>query len=259
MAYMTMNEDVRLNPALLVPHAKSVISLAHNYYTHQTQNANTHLIAKYAYGKDYHVVLKEKLHELLSFIKDFDMSVNGRPFVDSAPILEKHWAVQAGLGWMGRNGLLIVKGQGSFVFLGELIVDIALEYDKPFEHNLCGTCTRCINACPNKAIVAPGNIDARKCISYLTIEHKGDVSTSLLKNSTYIFGCDICQDVCPWNRFAKPCKEPAFEPQPTLFDLDKEAFENLSEEQFNTTFKQSAVKRAGYAKLLQTIATITKE
>lgn len=251
--YMQRNEDKRLNPVLLVDGAKSVVSFAMNYFPEQKQNPDTYQISKYAYGKDYHKVLKDKLHILLSELKQIDSSVSGRVFVDSAPVLERAWAVEAGLGWIGKNGLLIIPQKGSFFFLCEMILNVELEYDKAFSQNFCGTCRTCIDACPNMAIVESGIIDSRKCISYVTIEKKGEVFGNELHNSPYIFGCDICQDVCPWNHFSKPHTEVDFVLNSGLQKLTKSDFENLSVDDFNVIATESPLSRAGYTKLKNTI------
>jgi len=256
MEYMQRNQDKRLDPVLLVEGAKSVISFAINYFPDQKQNPDTYQISKYAYGKDYHTVLKDKLHVLLSELKQINSTISGRVFVDSAPVLERAWAVEAGLGWIGKNGLLIIPQKGSFFFLCEMIVNIELEYDKPFTQNFCGNCSKCIDACPKKAIVQPGVIDSCKCISYVTIEKRGAVTGDELHNSPYIFGCDICQDVCPWNRFSKPHSEAYFTLNSGLQKLTKSDFENLTVDEFNVIAVESPLKRAGYDKLKNTIQAL---
>jgi epoxyqueuosine reductase len=256
MNYMKNHFDMRLNPALLVENAKSVISLAYNYYSSKRQAAGAPVISKYAYGTDYHIVVKEKLNLLLDFIRQEHKDAEGRAFVDSAPILEKFWAQRSGIGWRGKNSTIIVTGKGSFHFLAELILNIELEYDDP-ETNKCGACVRCIESCPTGAIVEPYIVDARKCISYLTIELKDDIPDSLKeKFAGRAFGCDICQDVCPWNiRFATENNEPSFEPSPDLLNKTKEDWNNLSEEDFKALFRKSAVKRTKYTGLKRNIAT----
>ena len=249
MGYMEHNIDKRLDPQLLVEKAKSIVVVLQNYFPAQTQeDPETPVLSKYAYGTDYHFVLKDKLKELLQFINDEITPCNGRPFVDSAPVLERAWARKAGLGWIGKNSNLISLHHGSFFFIGELIVDIELPYDSPkpvTDH--CGRCTKCIDACPTKAIVADSVVDARLCISYQTIELKGDLDERLTgKFEKRVFGCDICQDVCPWNLKSEPHNEPTFEPHPKLLQLKKEDWENMERPLFNELFRNSAVKRAGF-------------
>ncbi|MFY9243400.1 MAG: tRNA epoxyqueuosine(34) reductase QueG [Polaribacter sp.] len=254
MQYMENNFDKRLDPRLLVDGAKSVISLSYNYYPEKQQNSNTYKISKYAYGEDYHFVIKEKLKELLQFINDEIGEISGRCFVDSAPVLERAWAEKAGLGWNGKHSLLIQKQQGSFFFLAELIVDLELEYNQQITTNHCGTCTKCIDACPTEAILPNNTIDAKKCISYATIELKDSIPSNF-KNSmeNWMFGCDICQDVCPWNRFSKPHQEPLFHPNEEVLQFSKQDWEEITEETFKKIFKKSAVKRTKFAGLQRNI------
>jgi epoxyqueuosine reductase len=247
MTYMERNKEMRLNPALLVEGAKSIISFTFNYFPQELQPSNTFQIAKYAYGDDYHKVLKDKLHTILSELKALDSSIEGRVFTDSAPILERAWAVESGLGWIGKNSLLILPQKGSFFFLAEIILNKELEYDIPFTYNYCGTCTKCITACPTKAIIKNGVVDARKCISYLTIEKKGNVSASDIANTPYIFGCDICQDVCPWNRFSETQSNISL--NQSLINLQKKDYSSMTEVEFEKITKNSPLKRAGYMKL----------
>ncbi len=249
MAYMARNIDKRLNPKLLVENAKSIIVVLQNYYPKNTQQDNTApILSKYAYGTDYHFVLKDKLKTLQQFINDEIAPCSGRPFVDSAPVLERAWARKAGLGWIGKNSNLISLHHGSFFFIGDLILDIELPYDNPkpvTDH--CGRCTKCIDACPTKAIVADRVVDARKCISYQTIEVRGEMDEKLKGQfENRVFGCDICQDVCPWNLKSEPHNEPAFEPPPKLLQLKKEDWETMERPLFNELFRNSAVKRTGY-------------
>jgi epoxyqueuosine reductase len=255
MNYMQRHFDMRLNPALLVEGAKSVISLAYNYYSSQKQVANAPVISKYAYGMDYHIVVREKLNLLLDFIRQEQKDVEGRVFVDSAPILEKSWAQRSGIGWRGKHSNIIITNKGSFHFLAELILDIELEYDNPATDK-CGACVRCIESCPTGAIVEPYIVDSRKCIAYLTIELKNDIPDSLKeKLRGRIFGCDICQDVCPWNiRFATENNEPGFNPSPDLLNKTKDEWKNLTEEEFQTLFRKSAVKRTKYAGLKRNLS-----
>lgn len=256
MSYMENHFDKRLDPRLLVPGAKSVVSLLYNYYPakqilHQDDDLK---ISKYAYGTDYHFVIKDKLKALLQAIRDKIGEIDGRVFVDSAPVMDKAWAVRSGTGWLGKHTNVINKKAGSFFFIAELIIDLELEPDAPVK-DYCGTCTRCIDACPTEAIVEPYVLDASRCISYLTIELKDKIPDEFAgKTENWIFGCDICQDVCPWNRFAKPHSEPAFEPHPQLEHMKKSDWLELTEELFREIFKKSAVKRAKFAGLRRNIA-----
>jgi len=243
MSYMENHFDKRLNPNLLVEDAKSVISLVLNYYPSEFQNEESYKISKYAYGQDYHFVIKEKLNALLDSIQENIGEVSGRAFVDSAPVLDKAWAAKAGLGWIGKNSNLITKSVGSFYFIAELIIDLDLEYDHA-KTDHCGTCTACIDACPTEAIVAPYVVDGSKCISYFTIELKDNIPEAMKgKFNDWAFGCDICQDVCPWNKFSKPHNEPLFNPHPDLLSMTKKDWEEITEETFKKVFKNSAVKR----------------
>ncbi len=243
MSYMENHFDKRLNPTLLVDDAKSVISLLLNYYPSEFQNQETYKISKYAYGHDYHFVIKEKLAELLQFIQTEIGDVHGRAFVDSAPVLDKAWAAKSGLGWLGKNGNLISQKVGSFYFIAELIVDLDLEYDHATTDH-CGTCTACLDACPTQAIVAPYVVDGSKCISYFTIELKENIPTEMKGTfDDWTFGCDVCQDVCPWNRFSKAHNEPLFNPNPELLSFSKKDWEEITEDVFKKVFKNSAVKR----------------
>lgn len=253
MNYMENHFDKRLDPTLLVDGAKSVISLLLNYYPEHTQNPESYQISKYAYGQDYHFVIKDKLKELLHFIQNEIGEVNGRAFVDSAPVLDKAWAAKSGLGWIGKNANLITQKTGSFYFIAELIVDLELDYDTPTTDH-CGTCTACIDACPTQAIVAPYVVDGSKCISYFTIELKDQLPAEMKGTwNDWMFGCDVCQDVCPWNRFAKPHQEPAFNPHPDLLQFTKKDWEEITEETFRKVFKNSAVKRTKFEGLQRNI------
>lgn len=247
MSYMENYFDKRLDPRLLVDGARSVISLLLNYYPERTQSdPEAPRLSKYAYGKDYHFVIKEKLKELIHFINENIGEVNGRAFVDSAPVLDKAWAKRSGLGWIGKNSNLINKQSGSFFFIAELIVDLELEYDGQVK-DYCGSCTRCIDACPTGAIVEPYVVDGSKCISYFTIELKENIPSEVKgKFENWVFGCDICQDVCPWNRFSKPHNEPAFEPSAGLLEMTRKEWEEITEEVFQKLFRESAVKRTKY-------------
>ncbi len=255
MAYMQNHFDKRLDPRLLVDGAKTVVSLLFNYYSTQKQNDNTApKISKYAYGHDYHDVLKAKLHELLNWMREHIGEINGRAFVDSAPILERAWATKSGLGWIGKNGNLINKGSGSFYFLSELIIDLELPVDNKIATNHCGTCTACIDACPTEAIVSPSIIDGSKCISYYTIELKDAIPNEAKGQlDNWMFGCDVCQDVCPWNRFAKPNNEPQFSPNTELMNFTKQEWIDLTEDVFKKVFKNSPVKRTKYNGLKRNI------
>jgi len=254
MKYMENHFDKRLDPSLLVEGAKSVISLSYNYYPKREQRKDSYHVSKYAYGQDYHHIIKQKLFKLLSSIKDEIGDVNGRAFVDSAPVLERTWAERAGLGWNGKHSLLIQKQTGSFFFLAELIVDLELVYDKPFTTDHCGSCTRCIDACPTQAILPNNTIDGSKCISYFTIELKDNLPLEFKnKFDDWMFGCDVCQDICPWNRFSKPNSEPLFQPQEELLELSKKDWEEITEETFKKVFKKSAVKRTKFSGLTRNI------
>ncbi|MFI0490021.1 tRNA epoxyqueuosine(34) reductase QueG [Flavobacterium sp.] len=254
MSYMENNFDKRLDPTLLVDDGKSVISLLLNYYPSEFQNQESFKISKYAYGQDYHFVIKEKLNELLASIQSNIGEVSGRAFVDSAPVLDKAWAAKSGLGWIGKNGNLITQKVGSFYFIAELIIDLELEYDTATT-NHCGTCTACIDACPTEAIVAPHIVDGSKCISYFTIELKENIPQELKgKFQDWAFGCDICQDVCPWNKFSKSHNEPLFNPNPEMLSMSKKDWKEITEETFKTVFKNSPLKRTKFEGLKRNIA-----
>lgn len=255
MQYMENHFDKRLDPRKLVDGARSVISLALNYYPHDRQtDPAAPKISKYAYGTDYHLVIKEKLKGLLQAIREQAGNINGRAFVDSAPVLDKAWAKRSGIGWVGKNANLINKNSGSFFFLAELIVDLELEYDVPATYDHCGTCTRCIDACPTDAIVSPYVVDGSKCISYLTIELKNEIPAHFKnKMDNWMFGCDICQDVCPWNKFSVFHNEPAFDPPEKLLDISKTEWQEITEETFRLVFKNSPVKRTKYQGLKRNI------
>ncbi|THD69566.1 tRNA epoxyqueuosine(34) reductase QueG [Robertkochia marina] len=250
MGYMANHFDKRLDPTLLVDGARSVVSMLLNYYPAEGQkDPEAPKLSKYAYGTDYHFVIKDKLKSLLQFIRDEIGEINGRAFVDSAPVLDKAWAARSGLGWIGKNANLLTKQQGSFYFIAELIIDLELEYDTPVTDH-CGSCTACIDACPTEAIVSPYVVDGSKCISYLTIELKNELPGQFRDQmDNWMFGCDVCQDVCPWNRFARPHQEKAFEPHPELLDMTREDWFELTEETFKKVFKKSAVKRTKYSGL----------
>ncbi|PKA97554.1 epoxyqueuosine reductase [Flavobacteriaceae bacterium MAR_2009_75] len=253
MGYMENHFDKRLDPRLLVDGAQSVISLLLNYYPEETQKENTYKISKYAYGQDYHHVIKSKLRQLQQFISNEIGEVNGRAFVDSAPVLDKAWAAKSGLGWIGKNSNLLTQQVGSFYFIAELIVDLELEYDHAVTDH-CGTCTACIDACPTDAIVEPYVVDGSKCISYFTIELKNEIPGEYRGEfDDWAFGCDVCQDVCPWNRFSKPHQEPLFNPHPDLLEMTKNDWEEMTEDVFRKVFKKSAVKRTKFSGLQRNI------
>ncbi len=260
MMYMANHFEKRLDPALLVPGAKSVISLLYNYYPNYYPTTSDHYkVAKYAYGKDYHWVIKDKLKTLLSQVRDEVGEINGRVFVDSAPVMERQWAAKSGLGWLGKNTLLLNRSYGSFFFLAELIIDLELKYDNPIG-DFCGTCTKCLDACPTNAFPQPGVLDASRCISYLTIELKDEIPADFEgKFKNWIFGCDICQDVCPWNRFSKPHHETAFEPSESFKKLTNNEWEEMTEDVFNAVFKHTALKRADWKGIKKNIAFVKKK
>ena len=254
MNWMENHFDKRLDPRKLVDGAKSVISMLLNYYPENELNQkDSYKISKYAYGKDYHLVIKEKLNELISCLKQEVGDINGRAFVDSAPVMDKAWAKKSGLGWIGKNANLINKEQGSFFFIAELITDLELEYDGPIK-DYCGTCTRCMDACPTDAIATPYIVDGSRCISYLTIELKENIPSEFKgKMENWIFGCDICQDVCPWNSFSQKSKEPAFKPLNGLEEMKKGDWEEITEEVFSALFRNSAIKRTKFEGLKRNI------
>jgi epoxyqueuosine reductase len=255
MKYMENYFDKRLDPRLLVDNAKSVISLLYNYYPAEKQNSDVPKISKYAFGNDYHEIIKNKLQELLTTLKEQISDINGRAFIDSAPVLDKAWAKKSGLGWIGKNSNLINKNNGSFFFIAELIVDLELEYDGPIK-DYCGTCTRCIDACPTEAIVEPFVVDGSKCISYLTIELKEAIPSEFKgKMDNWVFGCDVCQDVCPWNSFSTPHNESQFK-NAKLLDLSESQWHEMTEETFKNVFRNSAVKRTKYSGLKRNLQFI---
>lgn len=248
MQYMENHFEMRVDPAKLVQGALSVITLLLNYYPEQKQNEGTPGISKYAYGKDYHIVIRQKLNALLSLIKEHIGDIHGRGFVDSAPVLERTWAQRSGLGWVGKNGNLITKQSGSFLFIATFITDLELEYDDPFAKDFCGTCTKCIDACPTDAILPGKVIDGSKCISYYTIELKDQLIPDEMKGKfeNWMFGCDTCQDVCPWNRFSRPTSVQSFTPIPEILNLSTREWADMTEESFKTIFRDSALKRTKY-------------
>jgi epoxyqueuosine reductase len=253
MRYMETHFDKRLDPTKLVAGSKSVISLLLNYYPEQYQRDDSYKISKYAYGTDYHIVIKDKLKELRSSIQDQIGAVHGRAFVDSAPVLDKAWAAKSGLGWIGKHSNLLSKQAGSFYFIAELIVDLDLEYDTPVTDH-CGSCTACLDACPTQAIVEPYKVDGSKCISYFTIELKNELPAHVSGQfDDWMFGCDVCQDVCPWNRFSKAHKEPLFNPHPEVLSNSKKDWEEITQEVFSEIFKKSPLKRTKFEGLRRNI------
>lgn len=256
MQYMENYFDLRTNPQLLVPNAKSVITLLKNYYPESplpvisiTEKKAVPKISKYAWGKDYHDVIKKQLNQFYAEIKSKIGDFNGRGFVDSAPVLERAWAVKSGLGWVGKNGNLINKKSGSFYFIATLIIDVEMQYDATFAKDYCGSCTKCIDSCPTSAIFPNKVVDGSKCISYFTIELKDALIPNAMKGKfdNWMFGCDTCQDVCPWNRFSKPHNEPAFAPIPEILNLTNAQWEEMTEEEFKIIFKNSPLKRTKYS------------
>ena len=253
MQYMENHFDKRLDPTKLVEGSKSVISLLLNYYPQQLQRDDSYKISKYAYGTDYHFVIKDKLKVLLHCIQEQVGDVHGRAFVDSAPVLDKAWAAKSGLGWIGKHSNLLSKQAGSFYFIAELIVDLDLDYDTPVTDH-CGSCTACIDACPTQAIVEPYKVDGSKCISYFTIELKNEIPSSVSGQfDDWMFGCDVCQDVCPWNRFSKAHKEPLFDPHPDVLSNSKKDWEEITKEVFSEIFKKSPLKRTKFEGLRRNI------
>ena len=255
---MEQHFDLRIDPRKLVPGAKSVITLLQNYFPGQQQTAAAPRISKYAYGKDYHEVIRTKLKELLFSLNQQIGTINGRGFVDSAPVLERSWAVKSGAGWVGKNGNLITRQSGSFYFIATFIVDIELVYDDPFARDFCGSCRKCIDACPTEAIKHNKIVDGSKCISYFTIELKDALIPEEMKGKfdNWMFGCDVCQDVCPWNRFSKPTTEIQFSPIPEILNLSTSEWEALSEEGFKTVFKDSPLKRAKFQGIQRNLSFI---
>lgn len=260
MAYMGNYFDKRVNPQLLVEGAKAVISLSYNYYTAEQQSdSNAPKLAMYALGEDYHTVVKEKLEMLLNYIRSLVGEISGRCFVDSAPVLERAWAKKSGIGWVGKNANILTKRKGSYFFLAEIILDLELEYDSPVK-DYCGTCTRCIDACPTDAIYEPYKVDASKCISYFTIELKDEVLPADYKGKfeNWMFGCDICQQVCPINSQAQPHNEPRFKPSAELLGMTKKDWQELNEETFRNLFRLSPVKRTKFKGLKRNIEFLLK-
>jgi epoxyqueuosine reductase len=255
MKYMENHFDMRVDPTKLVPGAKSVITLLLNYFPSEEQVAETYKISKYAYGNDYHDVIRNKLNNFLELIHEKIGQVHGRGFVDSAPVLERSWAQRSGAGWIGKSGNLITKNGGTFFFIATLITDLELEYDDPFAKDYCGTCTKCIDACPTDAILGDKIVDGSKCISYYTIELKDMLIPSEMqgKFDNWMFGCDVCQDVCPWNRFARPSNEEGFKPLDAVLNLSNKQWDDMTEETFKKIFHNSPVKRSKYAGIKRNI------
>lgn len=259
MRYMENHFEKRLDPRLLVPGAKSVISLLYNYYPLETQNKQSYQISKYAYGEDYHLVIRKKLNEMVDSMQQVMGNFNARVFTDSAPVMERAWAQKSGLGWLGKNSLLINKSKGSFFFLAEIILDLEFSYDSPFKSDHCGTCTRCVDACPTQAILPDNTVDGSKCISYFTIELKEEIPAQYKDSfKDWAFGCDICQDICPWNRFSEPHREEKFHPDKRLLQFEKNDWEEITEDVFKEIFKRSAVKRAKFSGFQRNIDFLKK-
>ncbi len=261
MSYMENHFDMRVDPTLLVPGARSVITLMKNYYTPVPTDEQAMKVAKYAYGRDYHEVIREQMKEFLEEIRSGIGEVNGRGFVDSAPVLERSWATRSGIGWVGRNGNLITRQSGSFFFIATLITDLELSYDDPFAGDYCGSCTRCIDSCPTGAILPGKVINGSQCISYFTIELKEALIPDEMKGkfANWAFGCDTCQDVCPWNRFSKPHNEVAFTPIPEVLNLTTQEWEGIGEDKFNEVFRHSPLKRAKWKGLERNIRFLQDE
>lgn len=261
MDYMANHLEKRLDPRLLVENSRSVISVLLNYFPADKQvDAEAPVLSKYAFGADYHFVMKDKLGELLQFIQSEIAPCEGRCFVDSAPVLDRAWAARAGLGWIGKNTNLISTEHGSFFFIGELIIDLELPADDKIVRNHCGNCTRCIDACPTQALVEPFVLDARRCISYQTIENRGEIDPALKgKFENRVFGCDICQDVCPWNLKSEAHQESAFYPEAKLINLTKNEWDNMDKPLFNKLFSSSAVKRTRFEGLKRNLKFLEEE
>lgn len=261
MRYMEKYFDLRVDPSKLVPGARSVITLLKNYYPPQKQEDGLPRISKYAYGKDYHEVIREQLNEWLRRVRETIGDISGRGFVDSAPVLERTWAQRSGLGWVGKNGNLINKQSGSFYFIATLITDLELIYDDPFARDYCGTCTRCIDACPTGAILPGKQVDGSRCISYFTIELKEMMIPADMKGKfdNWLFGCDTCQDVCPWNRFSKPHTEPAFNPLPGLLNLGTQEWEQMTAETFRKQFRDSPLRRAKFSGVMRNLRFLQED
>lgn len=260
MEYMERHFDLRIDPSRLVPGAKSVVTLLMNYFPQEQQQSAAPKIARYAWGKDYHNVIREKLNALLDTLRVQIGAIDGRGFVDSAPVLERSWAVRSGLGWIGKNGNLLNRQTGSFFFIATLITDLELDPDDPFRTDHCGTCTRCLDACPTEAIIAPSVVDSNKCISYLTIELKDALMPQGMeqRQDNWMFGCDVCQEVCPWNRFSQPNTEPEFRPIPEILNLSTKEWEAMTEERFRELFRHSPLKRTKWSGIQRNLKAIRK-
>lgn len=260
MTYMENHFDMRVDPQRLVPGAKSVITLLLNYYPASTQQAGSYKVSKYAYGNDYHEVIRSKLNILLGQIRENIGEIHGRGFVDSAPVLERSWAQRSGAGWIGKSGNMITKTAGSYFFIATIITDLELEYDDPFVKDYCGSCRRCIDACPTDAITDNKVVDGSKCISYFTIELKASLIPQEMQGrfDNWMFGCDVCQDVCPWNRFAKPTKEVAFTPLPEILNLSTKEWEEMSEDAFKKIFRHSPLKRSKFASIQRNLKFLSR-
>jgi epoxyqueuosine reductase len=261
MGYMANHFEKRTDPTQLVEGARSVISLLYNYYTDQKQkDPEAPVISTYAYGRDYHFVMKEKMHHLFEHIKTLQPSAEGRVFVDSAPVLDRAWARSSGLGWIGKNSILISRKAGSFVFIGEIILNIKLDYNQIPEGDFCGSCNRCVEACPTQAILNNRTLDSERCISYQTIENRSEISQELAgKLTNRVFGCDICQDVCPWNRKALRHAEPEFEPSSDLLDMNSDQWSDLDKDRYRELFRDSPMERAGFKKLKSNMDFLKKK
>jgi epoxyqueuosine reductase len=255
MKYMENHFELRVDPTRLVPGARSVITLLFNYYPPEVELGSSYKISRYAYGKDYHDVIRPKLRQMLTTLEARIGSIAGRGFVDSAPVLERSWALRSGLGWIGKNGNLINKKSGSYFFIATLVTDLELEYDDPFSKDYCGSCTRCIDACPTNAIKPGKTIDGSSCISYFTIELKDALLPDSMKGQFdhWAFGCDVCQEVCPWNRFSVPHDHPELEPDHAILDLNDEEWTSMTEEKFSFIFKNSPIRRTGYKGLMRNL------
>lgn len=258
MQWMQRDREKRADPQQVLPQVKSIICVAMNYYTstRHSDNPETGKISRYAWGDDYHLVLTKRLEELQKFIQTEIPEVQSKIYVDTGPVMDKAWAAKAGLGWMGKHTNIITRSHGSWVFLGEILLDVELEYDKPMR-DMCGTCTACIDACPTKAIVQPYVLDSNKCISYLTIEHRGDIPQAIIPQlDRWIYGCDICQDVCPWNRFPKETREPAFQPRESNIAPNLKDLAGISHEEFTTRFHKSPIKRTKQTGLVRNVKAV---
>lgn len=258
MHYMEKNSEIRYNPGLLVKDCRSIIVVAMNYEPEQKQDSNVPKIARFAYGKDYHGIVREKLRSLLHLINEQGEAVHGRAFSDSAPVAERYWALQSGIGWIGKNHHLIIPQKGSHFILGELMVDKELDYDCP-QTNRCGQCRRCIDSCPTHTLTADSGLDTRRCLSYLTIEKRGifnPVEASMIRNNEWLFGCDVCQDACPWNRFSRVSNIPELQAKPEFIGMNKDDYNNMTEKDFYRIFRGTCLERIGYEGFIRNYTTI---